>query len=169
MTGVVSDTSGAVLPGVTVEVSSPALIERVRSVVSDGTGRYRVIDLPAGVYSVTFTLTGFGTVQQEGIELSGSLTATVNTQMRVGGVQETITVSGVSPIVDVQSARRQQVMDNAIITSIPSARQFQNLAVLVPGLTVTGTQDVGGIGASATRSFTSHGAENAEDVFRSMA
>jgi outer membrane protein assembly factor BamB len=90
ITGVVSDSQGGVLPGVTVEVSSPALIEKVRTVVTDGTGRYRVTDLPTGTYSITFTLTGFASVRQEGISLAGSFSATVNAQMRVGALEETI-------------------------------------------------------------------------------
>src|ERR1700730_9881411 len=91
--GVVKDTSGAVLPGVTVEAASPALIEKVRSVVTDGEGRYNVTDLRPGAYAVTFTLTGFSTVKREGIELTAGFTATVNAEMRVGAIQETITVT----------------------------------------------------------------------------
>jgi hypothetical protein len=160
--GVITDSQGGVLPGVTVEVASPALIEKVRTAVSDGTGRYRAGDLPPGAYTVTFTLTGFATVRQEGVILAGAFTATVNAQMRVGALEETITVTGESPTVDVQSARRQQVLSGELITSIPTARQFQNLAVLVPGMIVSGAQDVGGIGASAVRTFGSHGGENIE-------
>src|SRR3970282_551344 len=84
VTGVVRDPSGAVLPGVTVEASSPALIENVRSVVSDGSGQYRLIDLRPGTYSVTFTLSGFSTVRREGIELTGTFVATVDVDLRVG-------------------------------------------------------------------------------------
>src|SRR6266571_2180649 len=91
ITGVAKDPSGAVLPGVTVEASSPALIEKVRAVVTDGTGQYRIVDLRPGTYSVTFTLTGFSPVKREGIELTGSFTATVNADMRVGSVEETVT------------------------------------------------------------------------------
>src|SRR6187402_1656462 len=90
ITGVVRDTSGAVLPGVTVEASSPALIEKVRAVATDGTGQYRVVDLRPGTYTIAFTLTGFNTVRREGIELTGSFTATVNVDMRVGSIEETI-------------------------------------------------------------------------------
>src|SRR5712672_3429975 len=104
ITGVVKDASGAVLPGVTVEASSPVLIEKVRSAVTDGTGQYRIVDLRAGVYGVSFALTGFGTVKREGIELTGAFTATVNADLKVGNLAETITVSGETPIVDVQSA-----------------------------------------------------------------
>src|SRR6476660_8637121 len=102
ITGVVRDASGAVMPGVTVEAASPALIEKVRSVVSDDTGQYRIVDLRTGTYSVTFSLTGFSTVKREGIELTGTFVATVNADLKVGSLQETITVTGETPIVDVQ-------------------------------------------------------------------
>ena len=108
--GVVRDTSGAVLPGVTVEAASPALIEKVRSAVTDGTGQYRIEDLRPGPYTLTFTLTGFSTVKREGIELTGLATALVNADLRVGAVTETITVSGAAPVVDIQSAQRQSVL-----------------------------------------------------------
>src|SRR5579871_4210858 len=110
--GTVKDASGAVLPGVTVEASSPALIEKVRSAVTDGTGQYRVEDLRPGVYTVTFSLTGFSAVRREGIELTGSFTATVNAELKVGAVAETITVTGETPVVDVQSARREVTINN---------------------------------------------------------
>ena len=103
--GVVRDASGAVLPGVTVEASSPVLIEKVRSVVTDSTGQYRIVDLRPGTYNVIFTLTGFSTLQREGIELTGSVIATVNVELRVGALEDTVTVTGESPIVDVQSVR----------------------------------------------------------------
>ncbi len=103
--GTVKDASGAVLPGVTVEASSPALIEKTRSVVTGGTGQYSIENLRPGTYTVTFTLTGFATAKREGIELTGSFTATVNADMKVGAVSETVTVSGEAPVVDVTSAR----------------------------------------------------------------
>src|SRR5688500_9377735 len=120
--GVVKDASGAVLPGVTVEASSPALIEKVRSVVTDGTGQYRIEALRAGTYDVTFTLPGFSTVKREGIELSGAFVATINADLRVGSLEETITVTGETPVVDVQSTTRQRVMDREILETIPSGR-----------------------------------------------
>src|SRR6266508_4629691 len=101
--GQVKDASGAILPGVTVEAASPALIEKVRSVVTDGTGQYRIEQLRPGTYSVTFTLTGFSAVKREGIELAGTFVATVNADLRVGSLEETITVTGETPVVDVQS------------------------------------------------------------------
>jgi hypothetical protein len=135
ITGVVRDTSGAVLPGVTVEAASPVLIEKVRTAVSDGTGQYRIVDLRPGIYTVTFTLAGFSVVRREGIELTGDFTATVNADLRVGAVEDTITVTGESPIVDVQSAKRQQVLGSDVITAIPAARGYNALVVLVPGIT----------------------------------
>lgn len=101
--GAVKDASGAVLPGVTVEAASPALIEKVRSAVTDSTGQYRIENLRPGTYAVTFSLPGFSTFKREGIELTGSFTATIDAEMRVGQLQETVTVTGASPIVDVQS------------------------------------------------------------------
>src|SRR6187551_2696528 len=94
ITGIVKDSSGAVLPGVTVEAASPALIEKVRSAVTDGSGQYRIVDLRPGSYSVTFTLSGFNAVKREGIELTGTFTSTVNVELRVGSLEETITVTG---------------------------------------------------------------------------
>ena len=124
--GVVKDTSGAVLPGVTVEAASPALIEKTRSAVTDGTGQYRIENLRPGTYSVTFTLTGFSATKREGLELTGSFTATVNADMRVGAVAETVTVTGETPVVDVQNAQRQTVLSKDILTipedDIPSAK-----------------------------------------------
>ena len=132
ITGVVKDTSGAVLPGVTVEAASPALIEKVRTAVSDDGGRYRIVDLRPGTYTVTFTLPGFSTVRREGIDLPGTFTATVDAELRVGGLQETITVTGESPVVDVQSIRRQTVLDSDIISSIPTTRSYNSLIQLMP-------------------------------------
>src|SRR4029453_13334056 len=91
--GTVKDPSGAVLPGVTVEASSPALIEKTRSGVTSGTGQYAIEDLRPGTYAVSFTLTGFATVKREGIVLTGTFIATVNADMKVGGVSETVTVT----------------------------------------------------------------------------
>ena len=163
--GVVKDASGAVLPGVTVEASSPALIEQTRSVVTDGTGQYKIVDLRPGTYTVTFALPGFNTVKREGLELSGAFTATVNADLRVGAVEETITVSGETPIVDVQSTTRQQVLDHGVIDAVPTGRLVQNLGVLLPGVSVSGgltlngvgTQDVGGSSGNAVSQLASHG------------
>src|SRR5256712_10752725 len=115
MWGVVRHTSGAVLPGVTIDASSPALIEKVRTAVTDSTGQYQIVDLRPGTYAVTFALTGFSTAKREGIELTGSFVATVNVDLKVGAVAETITVTGESPIVDVKSARSQETMGSDVI------------------------------------------------------
>src|SRR2546425_7032346 len=101
--GVVRDTSGAVLPGVTVEVTSPALIEKTRTTVTDVSGQYRVVDLRPGTYNVSFTLAGFNSLKREGIVLEANFTAPVNAELRVGAIAETVTVTGETPIVDVQN------------------------------------------------------------------
>jgi len=162
ITGVVRDTSGAVLPGVVVEATSPALIEKVRSVVTDSTGQYRIVDLRPGDYTVTFMLTGFSTVKREGIELTGSFTATVNADLRVGSLEETITVSGESPTVDVQSSKRQQVLPDELIQAIPTARVYHSLMGLIPGINLSGTSDVGGLGGPAVITFSIHGGRFSE-------
>jgi len=142
--GVVKDATGAVLPGVTVEAASPALIEKVRTVSTDGQGLYKIVDLRPGSYTVTFTLAGFNTVKREGIELTASFTANVNVDMRVGALEETVTVSGQSPTVDVQNVVQQRVMTRDLIDAIPAgSKAVGSLAALIPGVT-TNNQDVGG-------------------------
>jgi len=143
ITGVVRDTSGAVLPGVTVEAASPSLIERVRSAVTDATGQYRIVDLRPGTYSLTFGITGFSTVKREGIELSGTFVASVNVDLKVGALQETVTVTGETPIVDVQSAKVQNIVNKDILSAIPTSRNATGLQALIPGMATTG--DAGGI------------------------
>ena len=135
LAGTVRDTSGAVLPGVTVEASSPALIEKVRSVVTDSTGQYRVVDLRPGVYAVTFMLPGFRMVKREGVELTGSGTITVNADLQVGTLEETITVTGESPVVDTQSSTRQAVLDGDLVAIAPAARSWNGIMLLMPGVT----------------------------------
>ena len=132
ITGTVKDTSGAVLPGVTVEASSPVLIEKVRTVVTDGSGQYRIVDLRPGTYSVTFTLPGFNTFKRDGVELSGALTATINADMKVGSLEETVTVTGESPIIDVQSVRRQTVISGDVMKDLPAARSYAGVMMLIP-------------------------------------
>ena len=118
--GVVKDASGAVLPGATVEAASPALIEKVRVSVTDGQGNYKIIDLRPGVYTVTVTMPGFGTYKREGLDLSAGVTANVAAELKVGSLEETVTVTGATPIVDVQSARTQNVMKSETLDSLPS-------------------------------------------------
>ena len=151
--GVVKDASGAVLPGVTVEAASPSLIEKTRGVTTDGGGQFRIVDLRPGTYTVTFALSGFNTVRRSGIELSGSFAATVNAELKVGAIEETITVTGEAPIVDVQSATKQRVMDRTVIDGIPVGRYVASMGVLIPGVYLaSGTQDVGGATTNPTMS-----------------
>ena len=143
LTGTVRDASGAVLPGVTVEAASPVLIEKVRSAVTDGSGQYRIENLLPGPYTLTFTLPGFTTVKRDGVEVSGSGVVTINSDLRVGGIQETITVTGETPVVDTQtSTRRQTVLSSEVIQNIPASRGYGNLLATVPGIQATGL-DVG--------------------------
>jgi hypothetical protein len=132
--GVVQDSSGAVLPGVTVEVASEALIEKTRSAVTDGSGRFAIIDLRPGEYSVTFALNGFKTVKRAGIILSGAFAATINASLEVGALEETITVSGASPVVDLQSTQNQFVLNKEVLDALPATRSMQGGASLVPGV-----------------------------------
>ncbi|HEY1304759.1 MAG TPA: TonB-dependent receptor [Vicinamibacterales bacterium] len=136
--GVVKDTSGAVLPGVTVEASSDVLIEKVRSAITDNNGQYRIVDLRPGTYSVTFTLPGFNTFKRDGLEITTEFNATVNAEMRVGGLQETITVTGESPIVDVQSAKRSRTLDSELVQALPTAKGYAGLMVLIPSMVQSG-------------------------------
>ena len=134
LSGVVKDTSGAVLPGVTVEAASPALIEKVRTAVTDNTGRYRIENLQPGAYTVTFTLAGFVTVKREGVNVSGTGVVPADGEMRVGGLQETITVTGETPVVDVVSTKREISLDNETMRALPSVRSYSYLLTTVPGL-----------------------------------
>src|SRR5215475_10678397 len=161
LTGIVKDPSGAVLPGVMVEAKSPVLIEQVRSAVSDETGRYRIVDLRPGTYSVTFALPGFAAVRREGIELTGTFVATVNAEMRVGTVQETVTVSSETPVVDTQSSKTQETLGNEVLNSIPIGRQYFSLTALVPALNVQGN-DVGGVQGPIFSVFQAHGGRRDE-------
>ena len=143
ISGTVKDTSGAVLPGVNVEAKSDVLIEKVRTAVTDGSGRYQLLDLRPGAYVVTFTLQGFNSVKREGITLSGSANAEVNADLRVGQIEETVTVTGETPIVDTRSTTRQAVLSADVIDALPTSRNFVTLARIVPG-TSGGGNDVGG-------------------------
>jgi hypothetical protein len=146
LAGVAQDASGAVLPGVTVEASSPVLIEKTRTAVTDRNGRYSIPDLRPGTYTVTFTLTGFNQFKREGVELSGTVTITINAEMRVGGVSETITVSGESPVVDLQNTTRQVSVTQEMVSSVPSSRTPFTMGVLIPGVRRGAfmSQDAGG-------------------------
>lgn len=147
--GSVRDASGALMPGVTVEASSTALIEKVRTAVTDGQGEFRLVDLRAGVYSVTFSLQGFATMRRDGVELTAGVTATVDGEMKVGALEETITVSGLAPLVDVQNTTQHTALTRAVLEDLPTGRNFGNYGVLIPGV-VTNIQDVGGSSANVT-------------------
>ena len=149
LTGTVRDESGGVLPGVTVEASSPALIEKVRTAVTDGAGQYRITGLNPGTYSLTFRLSGFNVVKREGIELSGTATLTIPVEMRVGALAETVTVTGETPVVDVQTTQRETVLSADVVAAMPGNRSVGTLLNAVPGLTVND----GALAASPTMTF----------------
>src|SRR5262245_49042609 len=156
ITGVVKDTTGAVLPGVTVEASSPALIERARTSVTDAQGNYRIVDLRPGTYTLTFTLAGFATVRREGLELPSNFTMTINGDLKVGSLEETLTVTGASPVVDVQTAVKSQVLSREVLDSVPTGRTIQGLGQLVTGISLS-TPDVGGTRAMQQTYMSAHG------------
>src|SRR5438445_4200290 len=154
--GTVKDATGAVLPGVTVEASSPVLIEKVRSVTTDSNGAYKIENLRPGTYTITFNLTGFSSVKKDGIELASNFTATINADLKVGAVEETVTVAGESPVVDVQSNAKAQVLSRDVLDAVPSAHTIQSVGQLVVGVTLT-APDVGGSQAMQQTYFTVHG------------
>src|SRR5262245_57904625 len=160
--GTVRDATGAVLPGTTVEASSPALIEKVRTAVTDETGQYKLIELRPGTYTVTFALAGFSGVRREGIELTSDFTANVNAELRVGAVEETITVSGATPVVDVQNVVQQRVFTRDVLDAVPTGKYYQNIGALIPGIVIGGTQtistqDVGGTLGNVSATMGIHG------------
>jgi hypothetical protein len=154
--GVVKDATGAVLPGVTVEASSPALIEKVRSVTTDANGAYRIENLRPGTYSITFNLPGFSAVKRDAVELPSNFTSTINADLKVGAMEETVTVSGQSPVVDVQSNSKAQVLSRDVLDAVPTAHTIQGVGQLVVGVTLT-APDVGGSQAMQQTYFTVHG------------
>ena len=163
--GVVRDTSGAVLPGVTIEVSSPALIEKVRTAVSDGQGQYKIIDLRPGTYTVTFTLPGFATTRREGIALTASFNADVNGEMRVGTLEETVTVTGETPIVDTQNVARIATASREAMDVLPTDRNFVSFAAMTPSVMVTGVrQNVGGSIPETGMNLVVHGSRASDSL-----
>jgi hypothetical protein len=162
--GTVKDASGAVLPGVTVEVTSPALIEKVRSAVTDGAGQYQIVNLPPGAYAVTFSLTGFSTVKREGVEVRTNFTSNIDGELRVGAVQETITVTGESPIVDIQSSAQTRTMTDQAFKELPSGGSWIQMAALVPAIRA-GNTDVGGVlGDQTGAQVEAHGSRPGDGV-----
>ena len=166
LAGIVKDSSGAVLPGVSVEASSPSLIEKSRTVVTDGSGQYRIVDLTPGTYTLTFSLSGFTTIKREGVELTGGGVTTINADLRLGAVAETITVTGETPVVDTQtSTRREVVLSNTVLQEIPSTRTYGSVLAMVPGvqsltLDVNSTQAT--TGTATNFFFTSRGGRGNE-------
>ena len=163
--GTVRDSSGAVMPGVTVEVASPALIEKARTAVTDADGRYQVVDLRPGVYAVTFTLAGFNTVVRDGLELPANFTAQINADMRVGSLEESITVTGGTPTVDVQSATQQVVLSRAVLDAVPTGRSVPTLGALMSGARLA-LPDVGGTSSMQNRDLTIHGSDGRDTTFQ---
>ena len=170
ITGVVRDTSGAVLPGVTVEASGPALIEGSRTAVTDSQGAYRIVDLRPGVYTVSFTLSGFSTLRREGFDLPAEFTATVNADLTVGALEETITVSGEAPTVDLRSSRAQVQFAQETLESLPGTGRLATLSAIIPGATLRRESDrgVGGLSDRTQTAYSVHGAPEAQPVVDGM-
>ncbi len=163
--GLVKDTSGAVIPGVTVEAASPALIEKVKTVVTDSQGQYKIVDLRPGSYVVTFSLPGFSTVKREGLELTTSFTANVNAEMKVGTLEETVTVSGQAPVVDTQNVRQQTTIARDTLDAIPTTKRLGQYASIIPGAVYGNAtlQDVGGNQGEGGQ-FAIHGGRTGDQV-----
>ena len=158
--GVAKDSSGAVLPGVTVEASSPALIEKSRTTVTDANGEYKIIDLRPGTYTVTFTLTGFNTFKRDGLDLAPNFTATINAVLAVGAIQETVTVSGSTPLVDTQNVSQQRTFSREQLDAVPSAKSMLALASLMPSVVEPpNAQDVGGSKGERSVRLSVHGSK----------
>jgi hypothetical protein len=161
--GVVTDTTGAVLPGVTVEASSPALIEKVRTAATNADGRYSIVDLRPGVYAVRFSLSGFNTLMHDGIEVAANVSVPVNGELKVGALAETLTVAGVTPVVDVQQAAQRQVLSRETLDALPTARSYLSTGVIVPTVKVS-RSDLGGINTGQGAYLSSRGKTPNEDM-----
>jgi hypothetical protein len=161
--GVVKDSSGGVMPGVSVEAASPALIEKARTVVTDSDGRFNIVDLRPGTYTVTFSLQGFRTVRRDGLELTSSFTATVNAEMAVGALEESVTVSGQTPTVDIQNVVQQRTLNRDVIDDVPvGSKTLVAMGVLIPGVVPT-AQDVGGTGGTSSAQISIHNSRGSEE------
>lgn len=161
--GAITDDQGLGLPGVVVEARSPSMIEEVRTTVSDGNGQYVIVALEPGTYAVTYTLDGFSTLIRDGIELTTGFTASIDVSLAVGNVQETLTVTGATPVVDIQNNLQRQIIDREVIDTVPTGKSFQSYALLVPGMNTSqqfGTslnQDAGGTTAQTMGALAIHG------------
>jgi len=157
--GVVKDATGAVLPGVTVEAASPVLIEKIRTATTDAQGQYKIVDLRPGTYSVTFSLPGFATVKRDAIELPANFTAPISVELRVGAMEETVTVTGASPVVDVQQAVTQQVLPQQLLDAVPTGgRNIQSIGATLVGVTQS-QPDVGGAQGMQQTYLAAHGSD----------
>lgn len=161
--GVVTDASGGVLPGVTVQATSPALIEGSRTVITDSNGRYAIVELRPGIFTVSFELPGFSVVRREGIELGAGFSANVNAQLKVGTLEETVTVSGATPVVDVQSVVKQNLISKEVIDAIPTGKSWSQLGMLTVGVT-SSTADVGGSAGEQQNAMAAHGGAQGDKV-----
>jgi len=160
--GTVTDNTGAVMPGVTVEATSPAMIEGSRTAVTDGSGRYAIVELRPGIYTVTFSIPGFTTVRREGIQLTPAFTANVSVPLSVGNLQETVTVSGSAPVVDVQSVLAQRLVPKDVIDAIPTGKSWSQLGVLMVG--VTSIVDIGGSTGEQQNPLAAHGGSTGDKI-----
>ena len=161
ISGLVTDATGAILPGVTVEASSPVLIEKVRAVATDSQGRYSIVDLRPGAYKVQFALPGFSSLVRDRIELPSNFVATVNAELKVGSLEETVTVSSGSPLVDVQSTQKSAVLPRAVLDAVPTGRTYAAESALVPGVKVS-ESNVGGARSGSQQRLTVHGSVSAD-------
>ena len=161
---------GRILPGVTVEAASPVLIEKVRSVVTDESGVYRIVDLRPGTYTVTFTLPGFNTFRRDGVVLPSEFTATVNADLTVGQLEETITVTGEAPVVDIRSSRAQVQLAQETLQSLPGAGRLNMVSMVLPGATLRRESDrgVGGLSDRTQTAYSVHGAPEAQPIMDGM-
>jgi len=157
--GVVKDPSGGVLPGVTVEVASPVLIEKTRAVVTDEQGRYTIVDLRPGTYKMTFALPGFSTFVRDGVELESNVTVPINAELHVGAIEESVTVTGQTPLVDVANAQKTQVVARDVLDALPTTRNMQSVGSIVPGIKLS-RPDVGGSQGMEQTYMRTHGADD---------
>ncbi|MBM3770424.1 MAG: carboxypeptidase regulatory-like domain-containing protein [Acidimicrobiia bacterium] len=162
ISGLLTDASGAVLPGVTVEATSPVLIEKVRTTVTDAQGLYTLVDLRPGTYVVTFSLSGFSTLRREGLLVSSNLTLPVNVELTVGGLEETLAVSGQAAVVDVRNAARTAVLTRELLDALPTSRTYTTAGAIVPGIRLT-KPDIGGTQAVQQAYPVSRGMVNHQD------
>jgi carboxypeptidase family protein len=157
--GAVQDASSAALPDVIVQAESSALIERVRTVVTDGSGQYRIEDLRPGLYTITFRRQGFRPHVREGVQITGAFTASINARLAPGPLAETITVTGETPVVDVRSAAAATTLRGDVVRTLPTVRSYNALVVLIPGVVTTANDVVTG---TSTTQFPIHGGRGNE-------